>query len=145
MEPSSPLRRLYVGDRKRKSDSPLPRVSGTKKLKADKLSKISPTKSAFRGTKRNKRECHTVLREDVGDAEFERFYRTLLESGTQFRREWVNCGEHEHVSGLTINISDLVWLANETTRLLSILNESETEEEGGETGSDTIATPGRDD
>lgn len=128
MERASEFRGVHAGER-RKRDSSLPRVPGTPEFKKIKLSKSSPSKSAFRAEKRNKRASHTVLREDVGDRAWRQFWLTCREGGVQYK-VIIDDSADRGKDGIRIYLSDLVWLANETTRLFSILNEDTTEEEG---------------
>jgi len=128
MERTSEFRGIHAGER-RKRDSSLPRVPGTPEFKKVKLSEISPSKRAFRSKKRNKRASHTVLREDVGDRAWRQFWLTCREGGVQYQ-VIIDDSCDRGKDGIKVYLSDLVWLANETTRLFSILNEDTTEEEG---------------
>lgn len=128
MEQPSEFRSVYAGKR-RERDSSLPRVPGTPEFKKVKLSKSPPTKSSFRGKARNKRASHTVLREDVGDRAWRQFWLTCREGGIQYQ-VIIDDSCDRGKDGIKVYLSDLVWLANETTRLFSILNEDTTEEEG---------------
>lgn len=74
------------------------------------------------------------MREDMEtDLEFMWFIRTLRESGTQYQLHVEQSGGRNRITAITIRNADLVWLANETSRLYSILNDYTTEEEEGET------------
>lgn len=130
MEESSNICRLYAG-KGRKRDAPLSGLPRTPELKKAKLSQISPPKSPLGNKKRKQRASYTVLRKDVGWTAFRDFYYACRESGIQYELV-LNTSGDKGDDGIKIFVSDLVWLANETTRLFDLLNEDTTEEEDGE-------------
>ena len=130
MEESSDFRCIHAGSG-RKRYAPLSGVPRTPELKKSKLSEITPPKSPLGNKKRKQRASYTVLRKDVGWTSWRDFYYACRESGIQYELILNKTGDKGD-DGIKIFVSDLVWLANETTRLFDLLNEDTTEEEGGE-------------